>query len=158
MYLKPSGKSVIIETRDGEMKEVQNDNFYNPKRILTKWEDRLDFYHGANNFLYIRGNPHIFDIEILDAVLKNNIIDTKNVAYDFDISQNFTWNHKELVEIKKRKRRYTRIYKPTAKVLINQVSKFNWNRMKLAGKTQDHRKPVNNYVLFKFNPDEYIPN
>ena len=43
MYIKPSGKSVIIETRDGEMKEVQNENFYNPKRIQTKWEDRLDF-------------------------------------------------------------------------------------------------------------------
>ena len=86
MYLKPGGKSVIIETRDGEMKEVQNEIFYNPKRIQTKWEDQLDFYHGANNFLYIRGNAHIFDIEILDAVLKNNVIDTKNVAYDFDVS------------------------------------------------------------------------
>lgn len=59
----------------------------------------------------------MFDIEILDAVLNNKQIDINNIAYDFDVDQKFTWDYKSLVEIKKRKRRVNRIYKPTMKVL-----------------------------------------
>ena len=40
----------------------------------------------------------------MSAVLKNHFIDVKNVAYDYDVTKEFTWDFKELVEIKKKKR------------------------------------------------------
>ena len=61
MYLLPSGKQVIIETRDGNNKTINNVDFYKPKTLENRYEKRLDFYHGANNYLYLRGNPHIYD-------------------------------------------------------------------------------------------------
>ena len=50
-------------------------------------------------------------------MLDNKNIDTKNVAYDFDFTKEFTWDFRELVEIKKRRRYVLRTYKPTFKVL-----------------------------------------
>jgi len=40
----------------------------------------------------------------------------KNVAYDFDITKEFTYDFKELVELKKRKRIVNRFYKPNFKL------------------------------------------
>ena len=54
---------------------------------------------------------------LLDEIMDNRIIDTKNVQYDFNITKDFTWDFKDLVEIKKRRRIVQRIYKPTMKVL-----------------------------------------
>jgi len=33
MFLKPNGKQVIIETRDGESKVVNNSDIYDPKNV-----------------------------------------------------------------------------------------------------------------------------
>ena len=115
MYLLPSGKEVILETRDGESKKVKNENFYGGKRIKTRHEDRLDFSYGANTYLYLRGNYHIYDEFIFQAVIDQEFIDVNNVAYNFDVTSEFTWKFKELVQIKKRKRVYTRFYRPTAR-------------------------------------------
>jgi hypothetical protein len=104
MFLKPSGKEVIVETRDGETKEIKNSMFYSPKIIKSRYENRIDIGHGANNYLFIKGNSQIRDIELLEAVLLNKHIDVNNVAYDYDVSNDFTWNYRELVEIKKHKR------------------------------------------------------
>ena len=41
---------------------------------------------------------------LLDEIMDNRIIDTKNVQYDFNITKDFTWDFKDLVEIKKRRR------------------------------------------------------
>lgn len=41
----------------------------------------------------------------------------KNVDFDFDITKEFTWDFRELVEIKKRKRVVNKVYKPTMKTL-----------------------------------------
>jgi hypothetical protein len=51
----------------------------------------------------------------------------KNVAYDYDVTKEFTWDFKELVEIKKRRRVVSRFYKPTYILLakMNNVLKFN---------------------------------
>ena len=49
--------------------------------------------------------------------MDNRFIDTKNVQFDFDLTKEFTWDFRELVEIKKRRRIVSRIYKPTMKVL-----------------------------------------
>ena len=65
MYLKTNGKEVIIETRDGESKPIKNTLFYDAKRIESKWENRIDLGYGANHYLFIKGNPQIFDKEIL---------------------------------------------------------------------------------------------
>lgn len=75
MFLKENGKGVIVETRDGETHEIENSKFYNPKRIKNKWEDRTDLYFGANNYLFLRGNAQIMDLEVLNAVVKNKTID-----------------------------------------------------------------------------------
>jgi hypothetical protein len=61
MFLKPNGKQVIIETRDGESKIVNNTDFYEAKTFEDKWESRIDFNYGANVYNYIRGNSVIYD-------------------------------------------------------------------------------------------------
>ena len=68
--------------------------------------------------MFLRGNPHIYDQQILNAVLKGNFIDVNNVAFNFDVSsKDFTWDYKEMIEIKKKKRVFNRFYKPTARVI-----------------------------------------
>ena len=57
------------------------------------------------------------DSWVLDRILDNKNIDTKNLEYDFDFTKEFTWDFRDLVEIKKRKRYVVRTLKPTAKVL-----------------------------------------
>ena len=113
----PSGKEVVLETRDGDSRKIRNASFFEPIYHNSKWESRLDFGHGANNRLYARGKPTIKDSEVLDAILQNNFIDVKNIAYDFDVTSEFTWEYRDLVEIKKRKRVISRFYRPTAKVI-----------------------------------------
>lgn len=58
MFLLPNGKQVIVETRDGKCKRINNADFFNKKQVVNRYEDRLDLYHGANNYLYFRGNFH----------------------------------------------------------------------------------------------------
>ena len=66
MYLQPDGKKVIIETRDGNSVDINNTSFYEPKQITSKWGgSRLDFGYGANIYLFMRGNPMIYDQLIL---------------------------------------------------------------------------------------------
>ena len=48
MFLKPDGKTVILETRDGDSREVRHDKFYPPKVFTSKYENRLDMSYGAN--------------------------------------------------------------------------------------------------------------
>ncbi len=122
MYLKPNGKQIIVETLDGESKVINNMDIYKAEAINSRWGNRIDLYHGANNFIFIKGNTFAFDSEILTAILTNNFIDVKNVAYDYDLTQEFTWDFKELVEIKKRKRIVNRFYRPTIKTLTALIS------------------------------------
>ena len=76
IYLKPSGKEVIMETRDGETLKVSNEKFFEPTPIRGRWHQRLDFGYGANNYVYISGNPLIFDQFVLQAVLNGQFVDT----------------------------------------------------------------------------------
>jgi hypothetical protein len=130
MYLKPNGKQVIIETFDGESRTVNNKDIYDAQPITSRLQHRIDFYHGANNYLFIRGNSYAYDSHVLSAILCNNFIDVKNVEYDYDVTKEFTWDFKELVEIKKRKRRVTRFYKPSLKLFskLQSVKKFEDNK------------------------------
>ena len=53
----------------------------------------------------------------MTEIMDNRFIDMKNVNFDFDITKEFTWDFRELVEIKKRKRIVHKMYKPTMKLL-----------------------------------------
>lgn len=55
-------------------------------------------YHGANNYLYITGDSHYIDREILDSVMRKTFVDTKNVIFDIDAGKNFTWEIDELMK------------------------------------------------------------
>lgn len=107
-----------METRDGLSKIIDNAKFYDPKPVVSKWENRLDFGHGANNYLYLRGNHTIYDEFVLNAILTNKFIDVNNVAYNYDVTSEFTWEFRDLVEIKKRKRMVTKYVQPTAKTFL----------------------------------------
>ena len=69
IFLLPSGKEVMLETRDGNSLKIRNASFFEPRYHNTKWESRLDFGYGANNFLYARGKPLVKDADVLDAIL-----------------------------------------------------------------------------------------
>lgn len=110
---------MIIETKDGESKIVNNTDIYEAQRIDTKYESRVDFGHGANVYCCIKGNSYIFDAWALTSVLENTFIDVRNVEYDFDITKEFTWDFRDLVEIKKRKRIIDRVLPPSLRVIKN---------------------------------------
>jgi hypothetical protein len=57
--------------------------------------------YGKNKYAFITGNKFAYDSTILDAILNANFIDVKNVAYDYDLTKEFTWDFKELVALKK---------------------------------------------------------
>ena len=86
MFLKPNGKQISVETLDGESKVVNTSDIYKSEIISTRYQQRIDFFHGANNYVFITGNMHIFDGEIIEGVLDSNFIDVNNVEYDFDMT------------------------------------------------------------------------
>lgn len=101
MFLKENGKQIIVETLDGESKTINNTDIYKFETFSNRYQSRIDFYHGANNYIYMMGASRAFDNRMLSAILNGAFIDVKNVAYDFDVTKEFTWDFKELVEIKK---------------------------------------------------------
>jgi len=132
MFLKENGKQVIVETLDGESRTVNNKDFFKAEMVTSRYQHRIDLYHGANNYLFIRGNSFAYDSHILTAVLNNDFIDVRNVAYDYDVTKEFTWDFKDLVEIKKRKREYSRFYRPNPRLLskISSARAFDKNKQK----------------------------
>ncbi len=100
MFLKPNGKQIIVETLEGVSKIINTKDIFKPEEISNRWQHRLEFYHGANNYLFIRGNSYAYDSHILSAILTNNFLDVRTVGYDYDVTKEFTWDFKDLVEIK----------------------------------------------------------
>ena len=90
--------------------------------------------------------------------MENNFIDVNNVAYDYDVTNEFTWDFRDLVEIKKRKRVVNRIYKPTLSVLSKVASSKAWLRAKSLEMTQNNKKVVKDYQLYQYHDDPYINN
>jgi hypothetical protein len=155
MYLKPNGKQVIVETLDGESKVINNMDIFKAEPINNRFGNRIDFYHGALNYIFIKGNSHSFDNQILTAVLTNNFVDVKNVAYDFDVTKEFTWDFKDLVEIKKRKRIVNRFYKPSLKLLSGMQTAKKFEHNKKEGMLTTSREILKPYNVFSFFPDQY---
>ena len=78
----------------------------------------------------MKGNPQIFDQWVLQSVLEGNFVDTKNTAYDYDVTDKFTWNFRELVKIKQKKRNFTRYYRPSGSVLVQGQNARKFDRAK----------------------------
>jgi hypothetical protein len=155
MYLKPNGKQVIIETLDGESRTVNNKDFFKAEMVTTRYQHRIDMYHGANNYLFIRGNSYAYDSHILTAILNNDFVDVKNVAYDYDVTKEFTWDFKELVEIKKRKRSVSRFYRPSLKLFEKLQSAASFERNRRRGSITTEREILKPFETFSFQPDQY---
>ena len=90
---------------------------------------------------------------MLSCVLDNKNIDTKNVEYDFDFTKEFTWDFRDLVEIKKRKRFVLRTFKPTIKVLSQVRSAMSFVKAKKRGSIITKRDAYQGYNLYDYNPD-----
>lgn len=155
MFLKPNGKQVIVETLDGESKVINNKDFYKAEMITNKYQHRVDIYHGANNYLFLRGNSFAYDSHILTAVLNNDFIDVRNVAYDYDVTKEFTWDFKELVEIKKKKRSLSRFYRPNFKLFEKLQSAAAFQRNKQTGALLSSRTVLAPFETFSYQPDQY---
>lgn len=155
MFLKENGKQVIVETLDGESKTINNKDFFNAEMVTSRYQHRIDLYHGANNYLFIRGNSYAYDSHILTAVLNNEFIDVKNVAYDYDVTKEFTWDFKDLVEIKKRKRVFSRFYRPNLKLLTSLNSARTFDKNKQRGALLSSRTVLKPFEVYSFQQDQY---
>lgn len=157
MFLKPNGKQVIVETLDGESKIVNNKDFFNAEMITSRYQHRIDLYHGANNYLFIRGNSFAYDSHVLTAILNNDFIDVRNVAYDYDVTKEFTWDFKELVEIKKRKRTFNRFYRPSPKLFEKLQSSKAFEKAHKSGCLLTNREVLKPFEVYSFQQDQYAP-
>ncbi|CAI2374417.1 unnamed protein product [Moneuplotes crassus] len=99
MWLTPQGKHVLVDTFSGKTRKIDIKNFYKFEHKKTRFRlgNRIDMYHGANNYLFLAGNPHTIDHEILDSVMNKDYIDTKNVTFDIDTNKSFTWEIDKLM-------------------------------------------------------------
>ena len=106
----------------------------------------------------MKGNTHCYDQFVLDAVLENKFIDVNNVAYNYDVTSEFTWEFRDLVEIKKRKRIVRKYFRPTPKVMMQLQSASKWQRAFALKKTQNNKKVIRDYKLFTFMEDPFVNN
>lgn len=158
IFLKPNGKQCILETRDGDSHVVNNTDIYQPKMIADAHDARIDFNYGANNYRYIRGNTIILDEWCLNQVLEGKFIDTRNTDYDYDLSKEFTWDFRELVEIKKRNRVIDRVIKPTARNLAKIDSTQKRKRATEQGTLVTKLKPLAGFKMYEFWADRFNEN
>ena len=76
----------------------------------------------------------MIDPWVLNVILDNKNVDTKNVEYDFDISKEFTWDFRELVEIKKRRRFISKLYPANMKTMLKVQSAKKFEKARKKGK------------------------
>lgn len=158
IFLKSNGKQIIIETRNGESKLVNNSDLYDFKIIEDPHGERIDFGYGANIYQYIRGNTIIHDSWCLESIMEGKFIDTRNVDYDFTLTKEFTWDFRELVEIKKRNRVVDRVIKPTCKNLLRIDSTQRRKAAIKNGSLVTKLQPMANFKMYEFFSDKYAEN
>jgi len=83
-------------------------------------------------------------------VLEGKFIDTRNTDYDYDLSKEFTWDFRELVEIKKRNRVVDRIIKPTASSLVKINSSKERQRAIINGSLVTKLKPLSGFKMYEY--------
>lgn len=150
IFLMPCGRKFICETRDKQSSEVTIADLFMVKHYEDRFDTRVEFQHGANVYKQIRGTANILDNWVLATLLDNKNIDTKNQQYDFDFTKEFTWDFRDLVEIKKRKRFVTRTYKPTLKVLSQVRSADAFEKARKNGTLATKRQVFEGYDIYKF--------
>jgi hypothetical protein len=158
MFLKPNGKQIIVETKDGLSKTINTVDIYEAKAIETKYAPRIDFFYGANEHRFIRGNSHIYDAWVLTKVLEKTFIDTRNCDSDFDMTKEFTWEFKDLVEIKKRKRVVDRVITPTSSSFTKLMSSAKRRQAIKMNSLVTTKEPFQNYKTYELfvetHPDD----
>ena len=148
IFLQPCGRKIIAETKNGESAEVTIADVFMVKHYEDRFDARIEFQHGANVYKQIRGTARILDNWALAMILDNKNIDTKNQQYDFDFTKEFTWDFRDLVEIKKRKRFFTRTYKPTFKVLSQVKSATAFEKAKKRGSLTSQKEVFTGYDIY----------
>ena len=93
LYLKQNGKQIIAETYGGEYRTINIKDIYKFEvvRSRLRQSDRLQINHGANQFLFFKGNSQFMDSEVFDAIIQKRFVDTKNIQYDIDVGKSYTW-------------------------------------------------------------------
>lgn len=131
MWLLPQGKQVIVENYNGDTRKINIKDFYKYENRKTKLKlgNRIEMYHGANNYLFLSGNPHYIDHEVLESIMKRNFVDTKNVTFDIDNDKSFTWEIDQLMrsDIQRYHKRMSFKYKNplTEEEKTNKIKKLN---------------------------------
>jgi hypothetical protein len=72
-------------------------------------------------------------------VLSNHFIDTKNVAYDMEINRETTWDYKDWVDMKKKRRVVQKFVKPSLKNLEKRQSIHAFERNRKKGNIKSNR-------------------
>lgn len=100
LWLMPSGRQVLAETYDGLTRKINIRDFYKfeDKKTRFRFGNRIEMYHGSNNYLFLNGRPTFIDKEVLDAIMQKKFIDTKNMTFEFDTGKNFTWEIDQLMQ------------------------------------------------------------
>ena len=88
-------------------------------------------------------------------MFENKFIDTRNIDYDYDLTKEFTWEFRDLVEIKKRKRVVDTVISPTVKSLTHLMSKEKRDKAIKRKALVTKRKEFENFNLYEFFPDKY---
>lgn len=92
VYLKPNGRQVILETLDGESREINNADFFDLKQVNSGYIQKLEISFGSNNTVAAFGPTFIADNHILAAILDGSSIDVNNPHKATDLTQKFTWD------------------------------------------------------------------
>jgi len=137
MWLMPLGKQVLVETYNGDIRKVNIKDFYKFETRTTRFGfgNRLEMYHGANNFLFLQGDVQYMDREVIDSIIAKTFIDTKNVFYDFDFDKAFTWEVDELMKSDVKKK-YCRMHNKFLNPIEEEDRKDDFKKFK--GKLGPH--------------------
>ena len=50
LFLLPCGRKIVVETRDGQSKEVTINDIFMTKYLHGRFDSRIEFQHGANQY------------------------------------------------------------------------------------------------------------
>lgn len=88
-------------------------------------------------------------------MLDKKFIDTRNSDFDFDITKEFTWEFRDLVEIKKRKRVVDRVIQPTIASFNKLISADKRKQAIKRGALVTSLKPYSNFKMYEYYQDKF---
>ena len=119
MFLKPSGKQIIVETLDGDYKNINIKDIYKVNRKVSSGErGRIDIKYGSANYIFILNTQSFqMDWEVLECILMNLFVDTRNQAYEYELPDSVTWEQDDLIKHAERKQVLSLFHWPNKKTL-----------------------------------------